>query len=314
MVKIKAIELIGPSLDWAVAKCEGEKYQAETVWDGIGNEHLPHRYSTDWDQAGKIIEQNDISIVRVSDYFGVDRRGFATSKRIPVWCAAAGQRNLEFSTEHQSHDAMFQIYEDHVVYGPSALIAAMRVHVLRTLGPVVEVPDELSVKIADENSVADAVPGPTANKGSPMKKDAQEVAVRAIGMWSSFLLQELSTKEAEITNGYSGAMEMVARFAPTVQTAMDIADDLDLSYDDVFDYQVSAGMGMYLRRALTANMTNEQLSEGFSVELMRRCETFFGEDCSELAQRFMKACPSTKVSSLSKNVTAALNENSLSME
>lgn len=49
---IKTIDLTGPALDWAVAKCEGSAYHGP-AWT---------KYSTDWSQGGPIIEREGISV------------------------------------------------------------------------------------------------------------------------------------------------------------------------------------------------------------------------------------------------------------
>lgn len=144
---IKTIELAGAALEWAVAKCEGEDYQPDAVYDGIGHRHEPHLFSTDWEQGGPIIERESITILRCDDDWGVDSKGFTTSRRIPVWGAVhLHQFGTTESTEHQSHDEMFQIHESDVVYGPTPLIAAMRAYVISRLGDTVSVPKELLSK------------------------------------------------------------------------------------------------------------------------------------------------------------------------
>ena len=50
-MKIKTSELIGPSLDWAVAKCEGHHVYAPNI---------------DWAQAGPIIEGEGIELSLIS--------------------------------------------------------------------------------------------------------------------------------------------------------------------------------------------------------------------------------------------------------
>lgn len=106
---MKTADLIGPALDWAVAKCEGEKYQAETVWNDIGFEYPPHRYSTDWAQGGPIIELETYCLQHIQMF---DQE----------W-VASGSGNSE--------------------YGPTPLIAAMRCYVASKLGNEVEIPEDL---------------------------------------------------------------------------------------------------------------------------------------------------------------------------
>lgn len=119
-MKVKTQDLIGPALDWAVAKCEGRTPTLNMnshgrVWHGwwlaTGGEYerMPN-YSTDWAQGGPIIEREVISI------------GPDTGR--DWWLAHIGSIHME--------------------YGPTPLIAAMRCRVAAKLGDEVEVPDELS--------------------------------------------------------------------------------------------------------------------------------------------------------------------------
>ena len=103
-------ELQGPSLDWAVAKCELPQGwpDAEIV---LGDET---DYSTDWAQGGPIIERERIGV----KYTGA-AMGFV------AWI------NGELSTKN-----------DH--YGLTPLIAAMRCYVASRLGDEIEIPAELS--------------------------------------------------------------------------------------------------------------------------------------------------------------------------
>lgn len=94
--------------------------------------------STDWAQGGPIIDLCGINIVRCDDEYGRDAQGFANGQRIPVWCAAQGQQGTTTSTEHQSHEEMFQIGVSEVVYGQTALIAAMRCFVKSVYGDAVQ--------------------------------------------------------------------------------------------------------------------------------------------------------------------------------
>jgi hypothetical protein len=54
-MKIKANELTGAALDWAVAKCE------DTLLDST-----LYEYSTDWAWGGPIIEREGIDLTRIS--------------------------------------------------------------------------------------------------------------------------------------------------------------------------------------------------------------------------------------------------------
>ena len=92
-------------------------------------------------QAYQIISDYGISVIRVDDNYEIDSEGFCTDVRIPVWCASKNQNGVTTSTEHQSHESMFQICESEVVYGSTPLIAAMRRFVASN--QEVDVPDEL---------------------------------------------------------------------------------------------------------------------------------------------------------------------------
>ena len=114
-MKIKTAELIGPTLDWAVAQCEGYEYDTES---GLLYSHEePHffkRYSSDWAQGGPLLERECLD-VRVFAEHGAPDGG-------PYWIS-------------ERHPA--------VGHGPTPLIAAMRCLVASRLGDEVDVPDEL---------------------------------------------------------------------------------------------------------------------------------------------------------------------------
>jgi len=107
---MKTSDLIGPALDWAVAKCEGVEYSYVIQYDGIGNAYDPCEFSTNWAQGGPIIERE---LIKVSPYH--NQGG---------WWA-----------EHAITKAVFG--------GPTPLIAAMRCYVASKLGDEVEIPEEL---------------------------------------------------------------------------------------------------------------------------------------------------------------------------
>ena len=127
-MKIKTSELIGPALDWAVAKCEGA--------DGLREN--PHRFdrrliirlagrnvfmnclnfSTDWSQGGPIIEREGINTLVHVTVNGV----------ITEWKAG---KDWPMSR--------FPYYT-----GPTPLIAAMRCYCCAKLGEFVDIPEELA--------------------------------------------------------------------------------------------------------------------------------------------------------------------------
>ncbi len=122
-ITIKTMDLAGPALDWAVAKCE--------KWDGKGDYSLwllnhtvivgmspCYAPSTDWAQGGPIIEREEISTVFVGT-------GWDAWKTNSPYVAIP--RNLQPDT-----------------HGPTKLIAAMRCYVTSKLGDELEIPVELT--------------------------------------------------------------------------------------------------------------------------------------------------------------------------
>jgi hypothetical protein len=109
-MKIKTAELTGPALDWAVAKASGHYMppmdEHKDAW------FASRRFSTDWAQAGPIIEREAIELVP-------DGKG--------SWSAAIRGGD-----------------EDDVAHGPTPLIAAMRCFVASRLGDEVGIPEELT--------------------------------------------------------------------------------------------------------------------------------------------------------------------------
>lgn len=107
---MKTSELIGPALDWAVAKCEG--YSSEQALDIIYCDSAAIAYSTDWEQGGPIIERERIRI----DCPWNPGPFEATCKidGVTGWCK-----------------------------GPTILIAAMRCYCCAKLGDEIDIPEEL---------------------------------------------------------------------------------------------------------------------------------------------------------------------------
>lgn len=117
---IKTSELIGPALDWAVAKCEGK----ELNWGKSSlipyDYFMGHLYSANWAQGGLIIARECIWLRGPHD---ATKPNGATVLHIDFWYA------------HINHK--------YVQSGPTPLIAAMRCYVASKLGDEVEVPEEL---------------------------------------------------------------------------------------------------------------------------------------------------------------------------
>jgi hypothetical protein len=125
---MKTSELTGAALDWAVAKCNGKTLHyfvddpfKKDPWltvDGNADQPL-HSYtpSTDWAQAGPVIEREEISV----------SREFASSRiEWAAWTPAPIRDESEAFG-----------------YGPTPLIAAMRCYVASKLGDEIETPEEL---------------------------------------------------------------------------------------------------------------------------------------------------------------------------
>lgn len=143
MSAVKVSTLIGPALDWAVAKAldlpvvmlhglmwkvaAENNYKGDLAWHfearknepwiatghGIEGSPLPE-YGADWSQGGPIIEREIDQISRYEAYPDYRADRFATDD-----------------------------YEDCHAIGPTPLIAAMRCYVASKLGDEVEIPDEL---------------------------------------------------------------------------------------------------------------------------------------------------------------------------
>lgn len=147
-MKIKTTDLNEIALDWATATCAGQP-RSYLVGEDFASYQKEGKmlYSTDWTQGGPIVEREGITVIRADDDYGVDSRGNCNNKRIPVWCASMGQNGTTESTEHQSHDRMYQIYQSKVVYGATPLIAAMRCFVASKLGEEVEIPEALCAEL-----------------------------------------------------------------------------------------------------------------------------------------------------------------------
>ena len=146
MPKIKASELTGAALDWAVAKCEGildpvhgEPQPRVVLYSDQWNRYMrlnppPQVYysdryepSTDWAQGGPIIERE---ITKVFRNVGGTWSAMIL-KDIPIPFEDRGT-SLALTRRAQWNGA-----------GPTPLVAAMRCYVASKLGDEVEVPEEL---------------------------------------------------------------------------------------------------------------------------------------------------------------------------
>ena len=126
---VKVAELIGPALDWAVAKCEGRAengvYSEPVLRNGQLHIHYcgvvldsPWCPTTNWAQGGPIIEREEIGTKRRAPCMkgeGWEAMGSITAKVAGYRCAI----------------------------GPTPLIAALRCLCVSKLGDEVEFPDNL---------------------------------------------------------------------------------------------------------------------------------------------------------------------------
>jgi Protein of unknown function (DUF2591) len=106
MTKIKVSEATGVVLDWLVARLEEEV--SEDIDDFVLSLAGEYAYSADPALAWPIIERE-----KIETYY---------QPALDMWAAKC---------------------DDHVRYGPTPLIAAMRCYVVSELGEEVDVPEEL---------------------------------------------------------------------------------------------------------------------------------------------------------------------------
>jgi hypothetical protein len=127
-MKIKTSDLIGPALDWAVAKCEGPDSVASCYYDDdqplwLEEAPIPEwKPSTDWSQGGPIIERERIDVTWHIDHWTAmwwaDNSGMAKDQA----------QRFKHNRQHS---------------GPTPLVAAMRCYVASKLGGIIDIPEEL---------------------------------------------------------------------------------------------------------------------------------------------------------------------------
>lgn len=138
-MKVKAKDLKGAALDWAVARYERPEWFIDFPDEMTGPNALVmdsgdlFSPSTDPSQAVPIMDREGISVIRCDDDYGTDSEGYTTNERIPVWAATVGQHGTTSSTEHQQHEEMYQIGADDVIYGSTMLEAGLRCYVASKL-------------------------------------------------------------------------------------------------------------------------------------------------------------------------------------
>lgn len=118
-MKIKTADLIGPALDWAVAKCEYDELAARSIQYPQYAKYLPTiSPSTDWSQGGPIIEREEIGLTRNAP------------------CSKGREWEASPSITAKGAGGKWG-------YGPTPLVAAMRAFVASKIGEEVEIPEEL---------------------------------------------------------------------------------------------------------------------------------------------------------------------------
>jgi len=114
---MKTSELTGAALDWAVAEADGCPVK------GVNNRRNYWQPSTDWSQAGPIIDREDIALSPMPDGLW---RAYAADGT--MWAPHGVE---VFNWKHRQQ-------------GYHPLIAAMRCYVASKLGDEVEIPTELT--------------------------------------------------------------------------------------------------------------------------------------------------------------------------
>ena len=130
-MKIKTADLIGPALDWAVAKCEGKSgvlhdggiTRCIVIASASGVYKGTYQPSINWSQGGALIERENI---------GLEKHRLDG----PYQWAACDWHPVVV----QGHTCLER---SKFAYGPTQLIAAMRCFVASRLGDEVDVPEGL---------------------------------------------------------------------------------------------------------------------------------------------------------------------------
>ena len=127
MVEVHPQTLTGRALDWAVAKCEGFKYELyehnRKKWENGLYRPQHWQPSTDWAQGGPIIEREKITIT-------------------PLFFMEGGWRANHHNLRYDDMGEYINGSDD-MQDGPTPLIAAMRCFCASRLGDEVDVPEEL---------------------------------------------------------------------------------------------------------------------------------------------------------------------------
>ena len=260
MAKMLVKNLEGVALDWAVAQCEKVVFDHIEHGKGGGiylwlepdfpdDRFVLYSPSTDGSQGGSIIDDAGISVIRCDDDYGVDRKGFTTSKRIPVWAATTGQFGLQYSYEGQVYPGgQYEVSESQVMYGPTRLVAAMRCTVGMTYGHEIEMSADKKVRDfaqavqavsdtgsaymrAGDNGGVDPKTGKTKAELSALS-DAQAAEVERLRAVANGRPSETSAKSAEqpepkvVVHVDGGCIAYVTSSNPAIKVILHNADAL----------------------------------------------------------------------------------------
>jgi hypothetical protein len=135
-MKIKTSELTGAALDWAVAKCEGDKVFRPRV-----------ARPDDWDKAAWLENgSDDRYVVRVQheNYARFVDWTYNPSTNWMIGGPIIEREEIAVGKGWKQWAAFKDADTEDGVVGPTPLIAAMRCYVASQLGDEVDVPDELS--------------------------------------------------------------------------------------------------------------------------------------------------------------------------
>ena len=135
--------LTGRDLDYAVAVAEGRDLDISGGYDPLGNYYEPFEPSTNWSQAGPIIERESISIIRLDNKSIPDSNGFWQGKYISRWAAVIGDQHSMSHVYGPQGDDYGDCYEVEAtaIVGETPLITAMRCYVVSKLGKEIEIPE-----------------------------------------------------------------------------------------------------------------------------------------------------------------------------
>lgn len=150
-MKIKTSDLIGPALNWAVAKINDrlDDLRIDKVGDLVfkdlgvfSNEEPGSLYSPSDDDGhgGQIIDK-----AKITTYYDDAYEAWAAVGSVAVNCRDQDGELCTIASWSGDKD---------IYHGPTRLIAAMRYHCYSELGPEIDIPDELAKSVVDKKTAA----------------------------------------------------------------------------------------------------------------------------------------------------------------